>query len=211
MSPFFVASFSFNLIFKTMLKKIAFLSLILLISCQKNETVHRNNEEPKAFEEKSIDLGRLKSGNDLIEDLFQELVDKSPELKNLENELKELKTRDTTDIFYNYNQKSEDYYASANRHINSIRDSVMKQKISNLIAKSEEKYSIQKSNVENLTKTINQKRTEISDYYNTLKIVLTIPLIEQYQKQHLPNKAPFEKLIEKENSLIEKIKSNTPH
>lgn len=193
-----------------MLKKIAFLSLIVLISCQKNETVHRNNEEPKAFEEKTIDLGRLKSGNDLIEDLFQELVDKSPELKNLENELKELKTRDTNDIFYNYNEKSEDYYASANRHINSIQDSVMKQKMLNLITKSEEKYSTQKSDLENLTKTINQKKMEIKDYHNALKIVLTIPLIEQYQKQHLPNKAPFEKLIEKENQLLQKTKSSIP-
>lgn len=194
-----------------MIKKIAFLSLILLISCQKNETVHRNNEEPKAFEEKSIDLGRLKSGNDLIEDLFQELVDKSPELKSLENELKELKTGDKTDIFYNYNQKSEDYYASANRHINIIRDSLMKQKILNLIRKSDEKYSTQKSDLQNLVKTIDQKRTEIKDYHNVLKIVLTIPLIEEYQKQHLPNKAPFEKLIEKENQLIEKTKRNTPN
>jgi uncharacterized coiled-coil protein SlyX len=193
-----------------MLKKIAFLSLILLISCKKNETVQRNNEEPKAFEEKTIDLGRLKSGNDLIEDLFQELVDKSPELKNLENELKELKTRDTNDIFYNYDEKSEDYYASANRHINSIQDSVMKQKILNLITKSEEKYSDQKSDLENLTKTINQKKMEIKDYHNTLKIVLTIPLIEQYQKKHLPNKAPFEKLIEKENQLLQKTKNSIP-
>lgn len=184
--------------------------MILLISCQKNETVHRNNEEPKAFEEKTIDLGRLKSGNDLIEDLFQELVDKSPELKNLENELKELKTRDTNDIFYNYNEKSEDYYASASRHINSIQDSVMKQKMLNLITKSEEKYSTQKSDLENLTKTINQKKMEIKDYHNALKIVLTIPLIEQYQKQHLPNKAPFEKLIEKENQLLQKTKSSIP-
>lgn len=193
-----------------MLKKIAFLSLILLISCKKNETVHRNIEEPKAFEEKTIDLGRLKSGNDLIEDLFQELVDKSPELKNLENELKELKTRDTNDIFYNYNEKSEDYYASASRHINSIQDSVMKQKMLNLITKSEEKYSTQKSDLENLTKTINQKKMEIKDYHNALKIVLTIPLIEQYQKQHLPNKAPFEKLIEKENQLLQKTKNSIP-
>lgn len=192
------------------MKKLLLFSFFLLISCQKSESNDGNKEEPTAFEEKSIDLGRLKSRNDLMEDLFQELVEKSSELKNLENDLKDLKTSDTTNIFDNYNEKSEDYYASAKRHINMIRDSVMKQKILNLIRKSDEKYSIQKSDLQNLVKTIDQKKMEIKDYHNALKIVLTIPLIEEYQKQHLPNKTPFEKLIEKENQLIKKVKQNTP-
>lgn len=42
-----------------MLKKIAFLLLILLISCGKNENNQAKNQEPEAFEEKSIDIGRF--------------------------------------------------------------------------------------------------------------------------------------------------------
>lgn len=193
-----------------MLKKIAFLSLILLVSCQKNEAIQKKNEDPKAFEEKTFDIGRSGRGNDLVENLYQELVDKSPELTTLENELNEVKARDTTDVFYNYDQKSDDYYDSAESHINSIRDSVLKHKMIDLITKSNDKYASQKADLENLIKTINLKRSEITDYHNTLKIILTIPLIEKYQKQHLPNKSPFEKLIEKENQLLEKTKSNIP-
>ncbi|QOG01652.1 hypothetical protein [Flavobacterium sp. MDT1-60] len=193
-----------------MLKKIAFLSLILLVSCQKNETIQKKNEDPKAFEEKTFDIGRPGKGNDLVENLYQELVDKSPELTALENELNEVKARDTTDIFYNYDQKSDDYYNSAESHISGIRDSIMKQKMINLIKKSQDKYFTQKVDLENLVNTINKKRSEITNYHTALKIILTIPLIEQYQKQHLPNKSPFEKLIEKENQLLEKTKRITP-
>lgn len=193
-----------------MLKKIAMFSLILLISCRENETIHVSKEEPKAFEEKTIEIGRFRKGGDLVDDLYQELVEKSPELKALENELSEINPRDTTAIFYNYDQKSDDYYNSVESHINGIRDSVMKQKMINLITKSNDKYTSQKAELLSLIKTINLKRSEINDYHNVLKIVLTIPLIEQYQKQHLPNKSPFEKVIEKENQLLEKTKSITP-
>lgn len=193
-----------------MLKKIAFISLLLLVSCRDKETTDQKNAEPKAFEEKTFDIGRSGKGDDLVENLYQELVDKSPELKALENELREVNARDTTDIFYNYDQKSHDYYNSAESHINGIRDSVMKQKIINLITKSNDKYISQKAELENLVNTINKKRTDITNYHSALKIILTIPLIEQYQKQHLPNKAPFEKLIEKENQLLQKTKNSTP-
>lgn len=193
-----------------MLKKIVIISLIFLTSCGENETNQRTNEEPKAFQEKSIDIGRFRKGNDLVEDLYQELVDKSPELKSLEKELSEVNPRDTANIFYNYNQKSNNYYNSAESHINGIRDSVMKQKIINLIKKSSDKYISRKADLENLIKTINQKRSEITNYHSALKIILTIPLIEEYQKQHLPNKSPFEKIIEKEDQLLQKTKNITP-
>lgn len=193
-----------------MLKKIAIFSLILLASCQEKETNHTSKEEPKAFEEKTIEIGRFRKGGDLVDDLYQELVDKSPELKALENELSELNPRDTTAIFYNYDQKSDEYYGSAESYINGIRDSVMKQKMINLITKSSDKYISQKADLEDLVGTINKKRSDITNYHTALKIILTIPLIEQYQKQHLPNKSPFEKLIEKENQLLQKTKSITP-
>ncbi|MFH6946229.1 hypothetical protein [Flavobacterium sp. FlaQc-50] len=193
-----------------MLKIFTVLSLVLLTSCRENESTDRNNKEPKALQEKSIDLGSLRSGNNLVDDLYQELVNKSPELKVLENELDELNTRDTTDIFYDYDQKSDAYYGSANNYINTINDSVMKQKILNLLHKNQEKYVSRKAELENLIKTIHKKRIEIKDYHNALKIVLTLPLIEEYQKQHLPSKSPFEKMIEKENQLLLKTKKNTP-
>lgn len=193
-----------------MLKIFTVLSLVLLTSCRENESTDRNNKEPKALQEKSIDLGSLRSGNNLVDDLYQELVNKSPELKVLENELDELNTRDTTDIFYDYDQKSDAYYGSANSYINTINDSIMKQQILNLIHKNQEKYVSRKAELENLIKTIHKKRIEIKDYHNALKIVLTLPLIEEYQKQHLPSKSPFEKMIEKENQLLLKTKKNTP-
>ncbi|GGF15112.1 hypothetical protein [Flavobacterium limi] len=193
-----------------MIRICALLSLILLTSCKENETVNRSNEEPKALQGKSIDFGRFRSPNDLVNDLYSELVNKSPKLKALESELNEFNPQDTLNSYYGYDQKSNDYYLSARNQADLITDSIMKQKILNLIKKSEEKYVSEKTDLKVLIKTINQKRNSIYDYHNTLKIVLTLPLIEKYQKEHLPKNDPFVKMIEKENELIQKVKQNTP-
>lgn len=182
----------------------------LFISCQKNETNTKNNEEPKILQEKSIDIGRFKRGGDLVGQLYEDLVNKSPELKNLEEDLQGLNPRDTIEIFNNYDRKSDFYYRAAEANAEGIRDSILKKKILNLISSSATKYDTKKAEVQNLVSTINQKRTEITNYYTALKIILTLPLIEKYQKDHLPQKSPFEKVIEKENQLLEKVKQNTP-
>lgn len=118
-----------------MIRICALLSLILLTSCKENETVNRSNEEPKALQEKSIDFGRFRSPNDLVNDLYSELVNKSPKLKALESELNEFNPQDTLNSYYGYDQKSNDYYLSARNQADLITDSIMKQKILNLIKK----------------------------------------------------------------------------
>ncbi|WP_125719595.1 hypothetical protein [Flavobacterium ustbae] len=186
-------------------------SLIALTSCKQENTNIKENEEPKALQEEGIGLGRFKSRDNLVDNLYQELVDKSPKLKALEDELHALNPRDTTAIFHNYDNKSYNYYGSAKGQMEGIRDSILKKKIKSLIDKSSDQYGSQKAELESLVSTIDEKRTEITNYHTALKIVLTLPLIEQYQKENLPEKSPFEKVIEKENQLLEKVKQNTPN
>ncbi|MDP5200403.1 hypothetical protein [Flavobacterium sp. DG2-3] len=193
-----------------MKKLYLFLSIILLISCQDKTSDIKTNEEPKSLQEEGIGLGRFKSRDNLVDNLYQELVDKSPKLKALEDELNGLNPRDTTSIFHNYDNKSYNYYGSAKGQMEGIRDSILKKKIKSLIDKSSDQYGSQKAELESLMSTIDEKRTEITNYHTALKIILTLPLIEQYQREHLPEKSPFEKVIEKENQLLEKVKQNTP-
>jgi hypothetical protein len=196
-----------------MLKKITIFSLIILASCGRKETNNGNskNEIPEALQEGSIDLKRYaKWNNNLTEELYQELVNKSPELKSLETEIEEFNPNETQDKFLKYNQKSDNYYRSAENYAKAITDSVTKNKILDLIKKSGEKYSGKTIELNSLLKNIHEKQNSINDYHNILKIVLTIPIIEKYQNENLPTKSEFEKVIENENKLIEKTKKITP-
>lgn len=197
-----------------MIKKIAVFSLILLASCGEKETNNENsnNEIPEALQEnESVNLKRYSSRNDnLTEQLYQELVNNSSELKSLETELAAFNPDDTLNKFYKYDRKSSDYYLSSKNQANLIQDSITKNKILNLIKKSNDKYLGKTAELNALLKNIRENQNSINDYHNVLKIVLTIPVIEKYQNKNLPEKSVFEKVIENENQLTEKIKKNTP-
>lgn len=196
-----------------MLIKIAIFSLIILNSCGKkeNNNEYTKNETPEALQENSLDLKRYSKGNDnLTEILYQDLVTKTPELKNLETEIEAFNPQEIQDKFYKYDRKSNNYYLSAKNQAEVITDSVTKNKIIDLIKKSSENYVGKTAGLNGLLKEIREKKSSINDYHNILKIVLTIPIIEKYQNENLPSKTEFEKVIKSENELIEKTKNITP-
>ena len=195
-----------------MLKKIIMLSLIILTSCGGKETNKENpeNEIPEALQEGSVDLKRYSKGQNLTEELYQELVANNQELKNLETEIDEFNPQDTKNKFYKYDRKSINYYQSAKNQAEVITDSITKNKIINLIKKSNEKYVGKTAELNGILKSIAEKENSINDYHNILKIVLTIPIIEKYQNENLPAKTEFENVFNNENKLIEKTKKLTP-
>nr|WP_199000111.1 hypothetical protein [Flavobacterium sp. ASV13] len=196
-----------------MLKKTIILSILILASCTNSK--NKNNEKlkkevPKALQDQTIDIGRFRSQSDLSEEIYNELVSNSIELKKLEDELDKFNPKDTLSLFNDYDRKSEDYYHDAYDHANAIKDTLLKNKMLNVLENSSKKYSQKTAELNQLLKTIYQKRKDIDDYHTALKIVLTIPVIEKYQNENIPKKSPFEKVIKDQNSLIEKIKKNTP-
>jgi predicted transcriptional regulator len=195
-----------------MLKIIIMLSLIILTSCGGNETNKENpkNEIPEALQEESVDLKSYSKSDNLTEELYQELVANNQELKNLETEIDEFNPEEIKNKFYKYDSKSINYYQSAKNQAEVITDSLTKNKIINLIKKSNKKYVGKTAELNGLLKSIAEKENSINDYHNILKIILTIPIIEKYQNENLPAKTEFENVLRNENKLIEKTKKFTP-
>lgn len=192
---------------------ILFCTLSILTSCGKNEENYKveKPEIPEALQEKSIDLKRYsRDYGDLMEELYQELVVKSAELKSLETEFEEFKSDEPKNIFFDYNRKSIDYYNSSKNRAELINDSVTKNKIIALIKKSNDKYFYKTIELNGLVKEVSSKNNSLEDYHNILKIILTIPIIEKYQNENLPNKSEFKKVIKKQEDLISKTKTVTP-
>jgi hypothetical protein len=175
---------------KKYLLSLLVISLIFMtVSCNGNQNENRNSEvqNPEALQD-DIKLKSLsKRGGNLIDELYSELVEKTPELKKLETELESFQETpsETQNVFYNYNGKSSQFYGSANGFANQIKDSLSKKRILELIKKSNEKYDSESK-------------------------VLTIPLIEKYQKENLPKKKEFLETIAKQKELIQKISEKTP-
>lgn len=171
--------------------------LAVLASC--NSSRKQENPEPetpKALEDKSTsyEIVSKRGYDDLVESLYNELTDKTPELKKLEDKIDDLhkSKNDSTELFDKYNQKNQSYFSSANSHLERITDSLLRDKMKLLIAGSLSKYNSLISRHTDLLKSIDAKNLTLSDLHIILKITKTIPLIEKYQKDKLPSAKPLE-------------------
>ena len=150
-------------------------------------------ETPKALQDKSSSSSSemifKRSNDDLVESLYNELADKTPELKQLEDQIDNLRSSedDSTESFVNYNSKNESYFNSAGSHADNIKDSVLRDKIKLLIANSVTKYNSSISLHNDLLKSIATKDRTLRDLHIVLKITRTLPLIGKYQKDNLPS------------------------
>jgi hypothetical protein len=185
------------------------ISLFLFLTfcaCGENRTPETGKQDtPKALEDKSSEFRISKRGhNDLVESLYEELAGKTPELKQLEGEINILNESraDSTETFIKFDEKNQDYFHAADRHVEEIKDSVLRDKMKVLIANNLSAYNLLVSSHTGLLKSINQKYLVLGDLHTVLKIVRTLPVIEKYQNDNLPTKKPLEGLARQLDATI---------
>jgi hypothetical protein len=191
--------------------------ILILISCKQ---ASQEQDEPKALAEESSSMSIKRMYDiDLTENLYVEIAEKTPELKQLEEQIEKLRKaqEDSTKVFAAYIKKNELYYSSARQHMESIRDSVLKQKTRKLIESSQEKYRFNISRQQELLKTVMQKMNALNDLNESLKINKTIPLIEKYQKEKKPSVKAIEgfskqldQVLKLQDSLTKKHEAAMP-
>lgn len=190
------------------------LSFFILLSCnQKKQQQAPAPETPKALQENgSAEFSLLsKRGyrEDLVENLYAELVSTNPDLKAIEKQISYLDEARTDSIepFNNFNQKNEEYYKDAQQRLLLLTDSALKNKISLLISNSQSKYNTQIAGHNNLLSLLNSKNIKLRDMHVILKIVKTLPLIEKYQHDNIADKKPIEETINEFDKTLNKIDS----
>ncbi|MBK8712101.1 MAG: hypothetical protein IPL97_09560 [Niastella sp.] len=181
--------------------------VLTLASCDNSRTQDKPKQDtPKALQDKnsSYEIISKRSYGDLVESLYNELLDKDKDLKKLENEIKVLNESkgDTTESFGNFDNKNESYYSSAGRHIDQLSDSLLKTKMRTIITNSLTNYNSLVARHNQLLKVIEAKGMTLNDLHTVLKITKTLPLIEKYQRDDLPSTKSLEGYIHKQNEVI---------
>ncbi len=186
---------------------------MILIGCGKKSNTS-DDKIPKALMDESSEVKSYRSSsNDLVEELYKELVEKSQELKNLEDSIQSINPQIDKAVadYSKYDSKSKDYYRSANSHADQISDSLLKTKIQGIISASNNQYTSRNSELNSLQDMISRNNASIGDYHAVLKIILTLPIIETYQKGNIPNPLEFKMLVKKQLELINSIEKTTPN
>ena len=200
---------------KSLLPVFILLLITWLISCNNGRTNQnkKSEETPKALQDKTLNIKEYSRYDyDLVEELYAGLVDESPELKKLENDLDafESKLADGTKNFNKFDSKSTNYYQSADLKASTITDSLLKKKILTLIATSKNKYANKTAELHSLQGQLRKNNGTIKDHHAAIKIILTLSIIEKYQDGNLPDKKEFMELIKRQENLIQRIDSLPP-
>jgi hypothetical protein len=201
---------------KTRIVLIGIFALLMIVSCggeQVENNQRENKETPNALKDEKLNIKSYSRTNDLTEELYQELVNNNTALKKFEDDLREYlpKPNELNEKFQQFESKSNNYYSSANDKTADIGDSLLKKKVTDLISSSSSKYKTKTTELNSLVKQISKNGSTINDYHTVLKIVLTLPLIEKYQDDNMPNQKEFKDLIPLQEKLIFQIDSLTPN
>jgi len=200
-----------NLIMKSL--SIIIISVILFSCNGKTEINEANKQEiPKALQDNFSEVKSYSRSSDLSEELYQELVEETPSLKKLEDDIIDYqnKCNEAKEPFNKYNNNSNNYYSSSKYKAESISDSTLKNKILTIISESNNKYNNKISEHTSLLSLISKGDATLNDQHLAMKILLTIPIIEKYQDNNKTDLKELLKMKNDQSKLIEQVKSLTP-
>jgi hypothetical protein len=153
--------------------------------------------------------GYRKGNGDLLEKLYKDLVQKTPELQQFELKMDTFRTTkpQITTIFEAFDGKSTDYYDFAETNGRALSDSLLRKEVRLWLEKSRDSYKNQTTEWNKLLAQLNSKNVRLNDYHNLLKIHLTLPLIEDYQKKRLPPTQEIQNLLLQQAALQQQMDS----
>lgn len=182
-----------------------------LNSCQITGENKNQEEESHVLQDDQSKI-RSKRTVDLAEALYNEIVEKNKKLQQLESALKNYEDTevDSLKTYRRYNAKSDSYYQSALNKADKIQDSILKNQMIELINSSKSNYKNKTHDLDTLLEQIEANNSSLKDYHNMLKIALTLPVIEKYQNNNLPDDSTIGNLIQEQSDLIEQMKNLMP-
>lgn len=175
--------------------RIHLLAFACLIICACNNSDNPKEQPaqqiPEALQDNKSSYVEIRKGRgtNLLEELYDELVEKDERLKALEHgiDLLESSKADSTESINNFINKNDGYYKQADLYAVNLKDSALKQKIKALIEESSAGYRSSIAAHKDLLAKIDLTDADIDDLHTALKVVKTLPVMEKYNKNNLPS------------------------
>lgn len=149
-------------------------------------------EPPKALQDhsKEYSLKSSRSSNDLVEELYAELLEKDTSLKKMEDKLKNLQQSesDSTESFTLFNEKNTRYHDASSPYLSRINDSLLRERIKQLLSNSLANYKNSTAVHQQLLRQIEINKTSLNDLHIAVQLVSTLSMMEKYRKENMPDK-----------------------
>ena len=204
-----------------MKKPLTIASLICLIffaSCSRNKKNETNqqltqNQTPETFDERSdiSSFSTKRYESDIIQKLYKEAMDKNQALKSLNNKIGDIAKfkNDSLQAYNKYIQQNDNYFVLVGEYINALKDSTLKNAAKEIFAKLENDYTSRIAKHKIAVENIDTKTQTLNDQVILMKLLVTAPMMKNYQKNELPDIKSIHFVSLKYDSLINDTKPYT--
>ncbi len=200
-----------------------FFSLVLsvgLYSCatkpESKKVEPAKQEPPKALTKENTVVESLESTflrkdgkQNLLEELYEELSEKDEKLIAL-NQTRQLIYKNSNELLtekVTYENHSTRYYESALHQIKTINDTVLQHQLLTKLSRSKQLLTqkLRSSNAYHVQ--IDANTALINDTHTSLKFLLTLALMEDYQKNNVPENEKFSTIIKQQQQFLQRLDS----
>ena len=192
---------------------------ILTFSCIDNNVKTKNdkpqNETPQVLDDTKInyDISSVKNryGNDIIEELFTEAINNDKDLEKITDKLDDINgiKNDSLKIYYKYIDNNLTYWENVDKHIYQLSDTTLKKEIESIFDRLKTKYNNRLKNHTESMEILNSKAIILNDQKILMKLIVTEPMMNNYQRNELPDIQTINSLINDYDTLISNTKPYT--
>jgi len=191
----------------------------LLIGCSEQAQGEKNpapsNETPKIFQESTSYRDGIKSSikkvtrYSLVEQLYQEAVEKDPALKALDTEILGMNAlkQDSLNAYYKYFQNVQNYWGSANDYINKLEDSTLQVATRQYFDILENRHKERLDQHKTIEDSIEAKTNILYNQHLLVKLLTSSKMMENYQFNEFPSLKTLENVHQKYDELIDETHS----
>lgn len=198
-------------------KQILLILLVCLsVACSENgrptEELNQQEQTPEVLgdDKSKVDLSSYskRTGNDIIQQLFEEAVSKDEQLKSITARIKKFAEQKTDSLkeYQAYMRNNQSYWSALSKYANQLSDSTLKEDLNILIEALKKKHSGKVSPLTSLAAQLESRERTLRDQEIIMKIIVTESMMTNYQRNEYPNIKPMESVKQKIDSLIEDIK-----
>jgi hypothetical protein len=198
--------------------------IILICAVTISSCSHRNdkntqpviqNQTPEVLENTKSDLKvssfSKRYEGDIIQELFNEALSKDEELKTLSEKMAEINTvkNDSLESYRTYIQNNNRYWSNIFEYINQISDSTIKIELRESFKIMESKYLESIKPHDLIISRLDVKSKVLNDREILMKIIVTQPMMYNYQRNELPAIKPLKDLANMYDELIKRTQPYT--
>ncbi|TRX48000.1 hypothetical protein FNH22_29970 [Fulvivirga sp. M361] len=192
------------------------LAILSIVSCNKADWQIKDEEEtPEVLtvEKGDLNLSSLSKryDTDIIQKLFDEAVDKDIRLKSIVNRIEkmdELK-KDSLKEYHTYVATNQKYWTALDYYLSQINDTTLSQKLRPIVDTLKRNHENNVAGLKSLSSRIQANERTLVDQEIMMKILVTEPMMRNYQRNEMPDIKALESVKQGYDLLIQDMKSYT--